>query len=73
MSRRRIIQIFAVIAVMFIAVVTAGAIYLSHANCQSAIQAANTWARLAPLPPSARNVRVDTKGSMFTREFVITF
>ncbi len=73
MTRRRIIKILVVVAVPFIAVVIAGGIYLSHANRQSAIRAATTWARLAPLPPSAQNVQVDVKGSMFTREFVITF
>ena len=69
MTRRRTIKIFAVVAMAFVG----GAFYLSHANRQSAINAATTWARLAPLPPSAQNVQVGVKGGMFTREFVITF
>ena len=73
MTRRRIIRIFAVAAVTFVAAVAVGAVYLSHANRQSAIDAASTWAKVAPIPASAQNVRVDVKGSMFTREFVITF
>jgi hypothetical protein len=71
--RRRNFKIFAVLAVLVVALVTAGAMYVSHANRQSAIAAATVWARLAPLPPSARNLQVEVKGSMFTREFVITF
>lgn len=70
---RRLSPILAVPAVASLAVATAAAIYVSHANRQSAINAATTWAKLAPLPPSAQNVQVDVKGSMFTREFVITF
>src|SRR5262245_55285964 len=73
MTRRRIIKIFAVAAVMFTAAVTAGVIYLSRANRQSAINAVTVWARLAPLPSSATNVQVDAKGSMFSHEFIITF
>jgi hypothetical protein len=64
---------FAVLAVLFVAIVTAGAMYVSHANRNSAIATATVWARLAPLPHSARNLQVEVKGSMFTREFVITF
>src|ERR1051326_7161433 len=73
MTRRRIIKIFAVLTVALIAMVTAGAMYISQANRQSALNAATTWGRLAPIPPSAQNVQVEVKGSMFTREFVITF
>lgn len=73
MTRRRIIKIFAVVAVIFIVAVTTGVIYLSRANRQAAINAATEWARLAPLPSSAANVQVDAKGTMFSREFIITF
>jgi hypothetical protein len=73
MTRRRIIRIFALLAVAFIAFVAAGGIWLAHTNRRSAINTATTWARLAPLPASAQNVQVDVKGSIFTREFVISF
>jgi hypothetical protein len=73
MISRRTIQILAVVAFTVVALVAAGGIYLSHANRQSAISAATKWARLAPLPSSAQNIKVDVKGSMFTREFRITF
>jgi hypothetical protein len=72
MTRRRIIKIL-VLAASLVAVVAAGAIYISRSYRQSAIDAATTWGRLAPLPPSAQNVQVEVNGSMFTREFVITF
>lgn len=38
-----------------------------------AIGVACEWARTAPLPESARVVSVSTAGSMFTREFRVTF
>jgi hypothetical protein len=44
-----------------------------RASDTDALATASTWARLAPLPASARNLHVDVKGSMFTREFVVTF
>jgi hypothetical protein len=40
---------------------------------QSAVATAIVWARLAPFPTSATNRDVDIEGSMFTREFVISF
>ncbi len=73
MTRRRIVRNFAGLAVLLVAIVTAGVLYVSHVTRDSAIAAATTWARLAPLPPTAQNLQVEVKGSMFTREFVITF
>jgi len=73
MKRHRTLKIAVVVATLLIVLVAAGTIYISHAHRQSAIATAITWARLAPLPPSARNVEVQIKGSMFAREFVITF
>lgn len=45
----------------------------SPLNRSSAIQKATSWARLEPLPASAKHIDIDVKGSSFTREFVITF
>lgn len=73
MSRRRIFKPFPGITLTLIVLVAAGTFYLLRPNRQSAIDAAATWARLAPLPPSAQSVDVDIRGSAFTREFVITF
>lgn len=56
-----------------VAVVAAGAAYVYYAERRSALDTAMTWAGLAPLPDSARNVQVDAKGSMFSREVVIRF
>ena len=39
----------------------------------SAIEITREWARLAPLPVSAFNVNVEVIGSMFSREFRLTF
>src|SRR4051812_36160977 len=39
----------------------------------SAIEAALDWTRMSPIPAAATNTEVVTKGSMFTREFVVTF
>ena len=72
MTRRRTLWVL-VVFVVLVAVVTAGAMHIARVNRQSAISVATAWGRLAPLPPSAQNVNVDVKGSMFTREFVITF
>lgn len=62
-----------VVAVVLIGLVAVGAAYMACTDPQSAIDTTIEWAQLAPLPHSARNVEVDVKGSMFTREFVITF
>lgn len=64
---------FLIVAATLVGVAAAGAMYLRYANRLSAINAATKWARLAPLPASAKNVQVETKGTMFTRQFVITF
>lgn len=45
----------------------------SPKNRSSAIQATCEWARLNPLPVQDEEVNVTTKGSMFTREFIIEF
>jgi hypothetical protein len=56
----------------------AGAVWLvldpnSPMNKASAINCVCEWARLKPLPVPNSSVHVETKGSMFTREFIITF
>jgi len=39
----------------------------------SAIATAREWGRLAEIPATASILKVETKGSAFTREFVVTF
>lgn len=39
----------------------------------SAIACVCEWARLAPLPAPNSAVHVESKGSMFSREFIVTF
>lgn len=45
----------------------------SPLNKPSAIECACEWARLNPLPVPSSAVHVETKGSMFSREFTLTF
>ena len=45
----------------------------SPINRASAIKATCEWARLNRFPDSAKNIKVETTGSIFTREFRITF
>lgn len=45
----------------------------SPLNKASAIACVCEWARLNPLPVPNSAVHVETKGSMFTREFIVTF
>ena len=40
---------------------------------QSAISTACTWARVAPPPTSARELKVGVSGSLFTRTFELSF
>lgn len=72
MVRCRILIASAIIVALVVALV-AGGMYVSHLMRQSAIETASSWARLAPLPPSAQDMQVEVKGSMFSREFVISF
>lgn len=43
------------------------------ANQKSAIATAREWGRLAEIPASASNLKVEAKGSAFSREFVVSF
>jgi len=58
------------VGIVTVAIVVFSLFHISNAD---AIAAASTWARIAPLPSSAHDRHVEVKGSMFTREFVITF
>ena len=42
-------------------------------NQTSALETTLEWGHLAPLPTSAQQVVINTDGSMFTREFRISF
>lgn len=50
-----------------------GYLYLQNANYHSGLDATKEWARLNDFPATATDVSVETKGSMFTREFTVTF
>jgi hypothetical protein len=60
---------------------TAGATWLAYSilspdsplNHASAIETAREWGRLDPFPSSAQRLTVETLGSIFTREFRISF
>jgi hypothetical protein len=51
----------------------AGVAWLAYSLRDSALEVTREWGRLDPLPPSARGLTITTHGSMFTREFRITF
>ncbi|MGF1514590.1 MAG: hypothetical protein ACFB5Z_12980 [Elainellaceae cyanobacterium] len=45
----------------------------SPLNKSGVIQTVRLWARLAPLPKSARHLRIDGTGQLFDKTYVITF
>src|ERR1700722_10215729 len=61
-----------VVVAIFAALVAAVGWYRHESN-KSAVSTSLVWARVAPLPGSARDIDIDIEGSMFTREFVISF
>ena len=66
----------AVITIGLVAAVGVGWLLLSHdspINRASAIEATKEWARLADLPSSKSNLRIQTSGSSFTRTFTVSF
>ena len=66
----------AVIAIGLVAAVGIGWLLLSHdspINRASAIKATKEWARLADLPSTKSNLRIETSGSSFTRTFTLSF
>ena len=67
-----------VVVLGVMAVLVTGAIWLvldpnSPLNKASAIECVCEWARLNPLPVPNSAVHVETKGGIFTREFIVTF
>lgn len=74
MNVRRIAQwILTGFATLLVAVAIGGyTMYRFHVRA-SGLEAAQQWARMAPLPDSASGLAVDTRGGPFTREFTIRF
>ncbi len=71
--RRVSIRLLAVLAVLLVAVLIGGyAMYRSRVR-SSGLEVALQWARMAPLPESASDLAVETRGGPFTREFTIRF
>ena len=65
-------------SVLLGAILIAGGIWLvldpnSLLNKQSAISTTCEWARLNPPPVPNSQIHVETKGGMFSREFIVTF
>lgn len=63
-------------AIIFSALAAGGYVYRSHTNhlnYLSAISATKEWARLNDFPKSFKVINLEVLGSMFTREFVVTF
>ena len=62
------------VALLVAAVAAAGGVVaVQRANRESAVATTLIWARLAPLPASARGVSVDASGSAFSRTFDLSF
>lgn len=62
------------LGIIFIVVFGAGDLCSnSPSNQASALEVSREWARLAPLPKSAKTIKTEITGSAFTREFIITF
>lgn len=74
---RKIIKITAALAVLgAVLLAAAGWLLISEDSPlvrASAIDATCAWARLEPFPKSASEVKIRVTGSMFTREFHISF
>lgn len=74
---RKIIKVTALLAVLGTVLLAAAGWMLispdSPLNRASAIKASRAWARLEPFPRSAGEMKIRITGSMFTREFYISF
>jgi hypothetical protein len=70
-SRRRLLRRAALVAVPALA--ASGYFAYRRKLRQDGIAATLRWGRLAPFPASATDLRVETSGSMFTREFEASF
>ena len=68
-----LVKWIALIAMVLVGGLTIWLLCLHKNREADGIDAARTWARLAPFPSSASDVTVDTTGGMFTRAFTITF
>lgn len=76
MSRARQSKTIAIIALLVILLVGSSVWlpgHLASRRDESAIACVREWARLAPLPATARDVQIVTKGGMFSRTFWVTF
>jgi hypothetical protein len=61
-------------AVLLVVVGATGGYVLNRlVDEEDAIETARAWGRLAALPASAQDIRVETEGSMFTRAFRVAF
>ena len=73
MTKRRLGLLLGTVLGIILIVAGIVAWRISVALDASAINTAQTWARLAPFPATARELHVQTLGSMFTRQFKISF
>ncbi len=74
MIRRKIILRYAVaLGTLLLIAGIYGYVNLRSAQDRDAIQTIREWARLVELPATATDIRVQTSGSPFTRDFTVTF
>lgn len=50
-----------------------GYVDIQNTNYHSAIAATRKWARLSEFPATASDITIKATGSMFTRQFTVTF
>lgn len=57
----------------FILLGTVGYLSTQNINYHGALKVTRKWARLNEFPTTAKNLNVQTQGSIFTREFTVEF
>ncbi|QDU42655.1 hypothetical protein Mal52_11220 [Symmachiella dynata] len=72
-NSRNLLRSLIVFTVLLLILVPAGYFYLRYQNYHSALECTKEWARLNEFPTSATDLNVENVGSLFTREFAVSF
>ena len=73
MTMRPVFTRRTIVLVIIAALIPAAYFLWDYHERQSALSCIQEWGRLAPFPPTAHSVQIETAGSMFTREFRASF
>lgn len=71
--RKMILRCVLAFGTLLLIAATYGYMNRRSAHDRDAIHTIRAWARLVELPATARDIRVQTSGSPFTRDFTVTF